>query len=75
MLSPPAALSAAQTNEPVNADGSYVVANDNGDSIASGRGDDIVYGDVNTGGAQGEVLGDPSAIYAPLLTIRPRGSL
>lgn len=57
-------FAAAQTNEPVNADGSYVVANDNGDSIASGRGDDIVYGDVNTGGAQGEVLGDPSAIYA-----------
>jgi hypothetical protein len=58
-------FAAAQNSEPVNADGSYVVASDNGAPIASGRGDDIVYGDVNTGGAQGEVLGDPSAVYSP----------
>jgi hypothetical protein len=64
-------FAAAQTNEPVNADGSYVVANDNGDSIASGRGDDIVYGDVNTGGAQGEVLGDPNAIYSASMPDHP----
>ena len=29
------------------------------------RGDDINYGDVDTGGAQGEVLGDPNAVYSP----------
>jgi hypothetical protein len=56
--------------EPVNADGSYVVANDDGAPIVSGRGDDIVYGDINTGGGGGEVLGDPSAVYAPVLPDR-----
>jgi hypothetical protein len=60
---------AAQTNGPVNADGSYVVANDNGDPIASGRGDDIVYGNIDTGGVTGEVLGDPSAIYSPSMPV------
>jgi hypothetical protein len=60
-----AGLAAAQSSEPVNADGSFVVASDNGAPIASGRGDDIIYGDVNTGGAQGEVLGDPNAVYSP----------
>jgi len=64
-------LAVAQTSGPVNADGSYVVASDNGDPIASGRGDDIVYGDVNTGGAQGEVLGDPNAVYSPSLPDHP----
>lgn len=55
---------AAQTNTPVNADGSYVVANDDSPAV-SGRGDDIIYGDVNTGGGGGQVLGDPSAVYSP----------
>lgn len=55
---------AAQSNTPVNADGSYVVANDNSPAV-SGRGEDIVYGDVNTGGGGGQVLGDPSAVYSP----------
>jgi hypothetical protein len=57
----------AQTGEPVNADGSYVVANDDGVPIVSGAGDDIVYGDINTGGGGGEVLGDPSAVYSPMV--------
>jgi hypothetical protein len=61
---------AAQNGVPVNADGSYVVANDDGAPIVSGRGDDIVYGDINTGGGGGEILGDPSAIYAPILPDR-----
>jgi hypothetical protein len=56
----------AQDGVPVNADGSYVVANDDGAPIVSGRGDDIVYGDINTGGGGGEVLGDPSAVYTPV---------
>ena len=56
---------AAQNNTPVNADGSYVVANDDGSPIVSGRGENIVYGDINTGGGGGEVLGDPSAVYSP----------
>lgn len=55
---------AAQSNTPVNADGSYVVANDSSPAV-SGRGDDIIYGDVNTGGGGGQVLGDPSAVYSP----------
>jgi hypothetical protein len=56
---------AAQTDTPVNADGTHVVADDDGAPIASGAGQDIVYGDINTGGGGGEVLGDPSAVYAP----------
>jgi hypothetical protein len=55
---------AAQTG-PVVADGSYVVANDDGVPIVSGVGDDIVLDDINTGGGGGEVLGDPSAVYSP----------
>jgi hypothetical protein len=62
---------AAQSDQPVNADGSYVVANDDGSPIVSGRGDDLIYGDINTGGAGGEVLGDPSAIYTPVLPNHP----
>lgn len=58
---------AAQDAAPVVADGSFVVANDDGSPIVSGAGDDIVYGDINTGGAGGEVLGDPSAIYDPVI--------
>ena len=51
---------------PVNADGSYVVANDDAPTnIVSGQGDDINYGDINTGGGGGEVLGDPTAVYSP----------
>lgn len=56
---------AAQNGVPVNADGSYVVANDDGVPIVSGAGDDIVLDDINTGGGGGEVLGDPSAVYSP----------
>lgn len=56
---------AAQDGVPVNADGSYVVASDDGAPIVSGRGDDIVYGDINTGGGGGQVLGDPSMVYSP----------
>lgn len=56
---------AAQTNTPVNADGAYVVAND-GSPIVSGKGDDVIYGDINTGGGGGQVLGDPSAVYTPI---------
>ena len=61
----------AQTGIPVNADGSYVVANDDGHPIASGRGEDISYGDVMTGGARGETLGDPNAVYSPMVPDNP----
>jgi hypothetical protein len=57
----------AQTGIPVNADGSYVVANDDDTPIASGAGRDINYGDVSTGGAVGETLGDPNAVYSPMV--------
>lgn len=60
----------AQNNTPVNADGSYVVATDDGAPIVSGRGDDVIYGDINTGGGGGEVLGDPSAVYSPIVPDR-----
>jgi hypothetical protein len=51
---------------PVNADGSYVVANDDAPTnIVSGQGDDITYGNIDTGGSGGEVLGDPAAVYSP----------
>ena len=59
-------VASAQNGVPVNADGSYVVANDDAPTnIVSGQGDDIVYGDINTGGGGGEVLGDPSAVFSP----------
>jgi len=61
----------AQTGIPVNADGSYVVANDDGQPTASGRGEDINYGDVSTGGARGETLGDPNAVYSPMVPENP----
>jgi hypothetical protein len=61
----------AQTGVPVNADGSYVVASDDGAPIASGAGDDISYGDINTGGGGGEVLGDPNAVYSPMVPDNP----
>ena len=61
----------AQTGVPVNADGSYVVANDDGESTASGAGEDINYGDVMTGGARGETLGDPNAVYSPMVPDNP----
>ncbi|MCC7021425.1 MAG: hypothetical protein IT338_01275 [Thermomicrobiales bacterium] len=64
-LSTVAGPAVAQNNEPVNADGAYVVANDDGSPAVSGRGKDIVYGDINTGGGGGEVLGDPNAVYSP----------
>ena len=64
---------AAQSGVPVNANGSYVVANDDGAPIASGAGDDISYGDVMTGGATGEVLGDPNAVYSPMVPDNPGG--
>ena len=61
----------AQTGVPVNADGSYVVASDDGAPIASGAGQDISYGDVTTGGSRGEVLGDPNAVYSPMVPDNP----
>jgi hypothetical protein len=61
----------AQTGIPVNADGSYVVANDDGEPIVSGVGEDIDYGDVSTGGARGETLGDPNAVYSPMVPDNP----
>jgi len=61
----------AQTGIPVNADGSYVVANDDDVPIASGTGDDINLGEVSTGGARGETLGDPSAVYSPMVPDNP----
>jgi hypothetical protein len=57
----------AQTGIPVNANGSYVVANDDGAPIAEGAGDNIVVDDVSTGGQQGETLGDPNAVYSPMV--------
>jgi len=64
VLSTAVVPAAAQTNTPVNADGAYVVATDDAPAV-SGQGDDIIYGDVNTGGGGGQVLGDPSAVYSP----------
>lgn len=64
-------LVSAQDSQPVVADGSYVVADDNGEPIVSGRGTDYVYGDINTGGDGGEVLGDPSAVYSPNMPDHP----
>ena len=61
----------AQTGIPVNADGSYVVASDDGTSSASGAGEDIYYGDLSTGGSRGETLGDPSAVYSPMVPDNP----
>jgi hypothetical protein len=61
----------AQTGIPVNADGAYVVANDDGAPIASGVGKNINYGDVSTGGAHGETLGDPNAVYSPMVPDNP----
>jgi hypothetical protein len=61
----------AQTGIPVNADGAYVVASDDGAPIASGAGEDITYGNVMTGGARGETLGDPSAVYSPMVPDNP----
>jgi hypothetical protein len=55
----------AQTWIPVNADGSYVVANDDGAPIVEGGGDDCVVGEVSTGGQGGQILGDPNAVYSP----------
>jgi hypothetical protein len=55
----------AQTGIPVNADGSYVVANDDGAPIVEGGGDDIFVGEVSTGGQGGQILGDPNAVYSP----------
>ncbi len=56
----------AQSDTPVNADGAYVVANDDGAPMVSGKGEDLVYGDINTGGGGGQILGDPTAIYTPV---------
>jgi hypothetical protein len=70
VASSPGSIS-AQTGIPVNADGSYVVASDDGAPIASGAGQDINYGDVMTGGARGETLGDPSAVYSPMVPDNP----
>src|SRR5688500_6741272 len=61
----------AQNGVPVNADGSYVVASDDGAPIVSGAGEDISYGDISTGGQGGEILGDPSAVYSPMVPDNP----
>ncbi len=61
----------AQNGIPVNADGSYVVANDEDVPIATGTGDNIDYGEVSTGGAVGETLGDPNAVYSPMVPDNP----
>ena len=61
----------AQNGIPVNADGSYVVANDEDVPIATGTGDNIDYGEVSTGGARGETLGDPNAVYSPMVPDNP----
>ncbi len=61
----------AQTGVPVNADGAYVVANDDGAPIVSGAGDDIYFDDINTGGRPREVLGDPNAVYSPNVPDNP----
>ena len=61
----------AQTGIPVNADGSSAVADDDGMSTAYGAGEDISYGDVSTGGARGETLGDPNAVYSPMVPDNP----
>jgi hypothetical protein len=61
----------AQTGIPVNANGSSAVADDDGMSTASGAGEDIYYGDVSTGGARGETLGDPNAVYSPMVPDNP----
>jgi hypothetical protein len=70
VASSPGSIS-AQTGIPVNADGAYVVASDDGAPIASGAGQDISYGDVSTGGARGETLGDPNAVYSPMVPDNP----
>lgn len=59
-------LSVSAQSQPVNADGAYVVANDDGAPMVSGKGEDLTYGDINTGGGGGQVLGDPSAVYSPV---------
>jgi hypothetical protein len=56
----------AQNGVPVNADGSYVVADDDAPTnIVSGQGEDITYGNIDTGGGGGDVYGDPSAVFSP----------
>ena len=40
-------------------------------STASGVGEDINYGDVMTGGSRGETLGDPNAVYSPMVPDNP----
>jgi hypothetical protein len=61
----------AQNGIPVNADGSYVVANDEDVPIATGTGENIDYGEVSTGGTVGETLGDPNAVYSPMVPDNP----
>jgi hypothetical protein len=36
-----------------------------------GTGDNIDYGNVSTGGARGETLGDPNAVYSPMVPDNP----
>lgn len=57
----------------VTSDGDYVVATDDegGDSDVRGEGTDIVVGDISTGNINGEVLGDPNAVYYPDLSAVP----
>lgn len=61
-------VASAQTDV-INSDGGYVTADDDlGNTNIDGGGENVVYGDVSTGGAGGEVLGDPTAIYYPDLS-------
>jgi len=60
---------ASAQGEVINSNGGYVNASDDtGDSSVDGGGETLIYGDVSTGGAGGEVLGDPTAIYYPDLS-------
>jgi hypothetical protein len=61
----------AAQNPPVVADGSTAVANDDGTPHVTGAGSDQVYGDINTGGDSGEVLGDASAVSAAVMPDHP----
>ena len=49
-----------------NADGAYVVANDDGNPVVQGEGEGMIFGDIDTGGAGGEILGDANALLANL---------
>ena len=51
--------------------GDTLRGNSSDNRIDGGAGDDVIYGDINTGGGGGEVLGDPNAVYSPLVPDNP----